>query len=103
MVGDPCQNIFGFRGADSSNLQELLDFIKDRDGYEASLSHSYRCPDQVVRVAERVAGLDSSFTTFKHSKSKPKVLYPKFDCRADTHPGHTLGKALLSQILEIEQ
>ena len=50
-VGDPCQAIYGFRGADS----ESMDRIKvDFDCREMRLSISYRCPKSVVRKAQTI-------------------------------------------------
>lgn len=48
-VGDPCQAIYGFRGADHN----AIDNIKDEfSAIELPLSISYRCPRSVVALAQ---------------------------------------------------
>lgn len=48
-VGDPAQAIYGFTGADSKSLET----IKQRFGaQELSLTVSYRCPQDVVKLAQ---------------------------------------------------
>jgi len=49
-VGDPCQAIYGFRGAD----HDALELIKNRfSAIELPLSISYRCPKAVVALAQK--------------------------------------------------
>lgn len=50
-VGDEAQAIYGFRGADSDSLRNI---IKEFNAVELPLSISYRCPQNVVRFAQRV-------------------------------------------------
>lgn len=48
MVGDPCQSIYGFRGADSDAMDNLKAAF---NAVELPLSVSYRCPVSVVTHA----------------------------------------------------
>lgn len=50
-VGDPCQAIYGFTGADS----EAMNLLADKIGgvTELPLTVSYRCPQAVVRTAQQ--------------------------------------------------
>jgi DNA helicase-2/ATP-dependent DNA helicase PcrA len=50
-VGDPCQAIFGFTGADNDSLQQLGETF---DCVTLPLTVTYRCPKAVVRVARQV-------------------------------------------------
>lgn len=53
-VGDPCQSIFAFRGADTRSVQAIMD---EFNCVELELTVSYRCPKAVVRrVHERLGG-----------------------------------------------
>lgn len=52
-VGDKCQSIYGFRGADTASMQRLQ---KDWDMLEFPLDVSYRCPVAVVAEAQRLVG-----------------------------------------------
>jgi ATP-dependent DNA helicase UvrD/PcrA len=47
-VGDPCQSIFGFTGADNDSLALIT---KEFDAVELPLTVTYRCPKAVVDVA----------------------------------------------------
>lgn len=49
-VGDPCQAIYGFRGADSSAMQRIA---QEFGCEELPLTVSYRCPQAVVRHAQQ--------------------------------------------------
>ena len=49
-VGDPCQAIYSFRGADSESIQHIKDEFNAK---ELPLSVSYRCPKSVVAVAKQ--------------------------------------------------
>jgi ATP-dependent DNA helicase UvrD/PcrA len=49
-VGDPCQAIFSFTGADSAALATIA---KDFRCIEIPLTYSYRCPRAVVRYAQQ--------------------------------------------------
>ena len=51
-VGDPCQAIYGFRGA-HENSMELLQ--QQFDMKEMELTISFRCPKEVVKVAQKRA------------------------------------------------
>lgn len=48
-VGDPCQAIYGFRGAHETSMEMLRERFAMR---ELSLSISFRCPIEVVREAQ---------------------------------------------------
>lgn len=50
-VGDPCQAIYGFRGADSSSLDNIA---SEFNAVRLPLSMSYRCPRKVVEYAQKV-------------------------------------------------
>ena len=50
-VGDPCQAIFGFTGADNDSLRQLAD---DFNCVSLPLTVTYRCPKAVVREAQKV-------------------------------------------------
>ena len=49
-VGDPGQSIYGFRGADHKSMENLQ---KDFSCRPLSLTVSYRCPQEVVKAAQR--------------------------------------------------
>ena len=67
-VGDSCQAIYGFRGADSS----ALNLIKEEFGAkELPLSISYRCPKAVVEHAKNwVTHIEASETAINGSVSR---------------------------------
>ena len=48
-VGDPCQAIYGFRGADSNAIENIK---AEFSAIELPLSISYRCPRSVVALAQ---------------------------------------------------
>lgn len=50
-VGDDAQAIYGFRGADSDSMANIR---REFNAIELPLSISYRCPQNVVRYAQRV-------------------------------------------------
>ena len=64
-VGDPCQSIYGFRGADST----AMDGIKEEfNCINLPLSISYRCPQDVVSEAQKwVSHIQASPTAEKGS------------------------------------
>ena len=47
-VGDPCQAIYGFTGADSDSLEQIK---RDFNAIELPLTTTYRCPELVVERA----------------------------------------------------
>lgn len=49
-VGDPCQAIYGFRGADHNAIESIKD---EFSAIELPLSISYRCPRSVVELAQQ--------------------------------------------------
>jgi len=49
-VGDPCQAIYGFRGADTEAISHIKEEFAAK---EFPLSVSYRCPRSVVRYAQQ--------------------------------------------------
>jgi superfamily I DNA/RNA helicase len=49
-VGDPCQAIYGFTGADADALELIA---KDFNCIELPLTVSYRCPQAVVKFAQQ--------------------------------------------------
>jgi DNA helicase-2/ATP-dependent DNA helicase PcrA len=49
-VGDPCQAIYGFRGADTDSIENIK---REFAASELPLSVSYRCPQAVVAEAQR--------------------------------------------------
>jgi superfamily I DNA/RNA helicase len=49
-VGDECQAIYGFRGADSDSMQKLQEYFHCK---KLPLHVSYRCPQNVVKFAQR--------------------------------------------------
>ncbi len=49
-VGDPCQAIYGFRGADSESLENIA---KTFNAKRLPLSISYRCPKKIVKEAQK--------------------------------------------------
>lgn len=49
-VGDPCQAIYGFTGADADSMDLIA---KDFDAITLPLTITYRCPKAVVRVAQQ--------------------------------------------------
>lgn len=51
VVGDDCQAIYGFRGADSTSLDRLK---KELRATELGLTITYRCPKQVVAIAKQL-------------------------------------------------
>lgn len=48
-VGDPCQAIYGFTGADADSVQQI---IRDFHCIELPLTVTYRCPKSVVKAAQ---------------------------------------------------
>jgi len=50
-VGDPCQAIYGFRGADSDSMENI---VKTFNCKRLPLSTSYRCPQKIVEEAQEV-------------------------------------------------
>lgn len=51
LVGDDCQAIYGFRGADSGSLDRLK---AELQGDELGLTVTYRCPKSVVAMARKL-------------------------------------------------
>lgn len=49
-VGDPCQAIYGFRGADSDSMDQLA---REFNSIELPLSISYRCPKKIVEYSQQ--------------------------------------------------
>ena len=49
-VGDPCQAIFGFTGADAEAIDNIM---KDFSTVEIPLTVTYRCPKAIVRAAQK--------------------------------------------------
>lgn len=67
-VGDACQAIYGFRGADSSSLQMIG---SEFNAVTLPLSISYRCPKAVVTEAQKyVSHIESSETAPEGSVSR---------------------------------
>src|SRR5690606_39098989 len=57
-VGDPCQSIYGWRGASAGTLERFPDLFRDRAGQPAAVRHlttSWRNPAQVLTVANALA------------------------------------------------
>lgn len=90
-VGDPRQSIYGFRGADSDAMDKLADRFNVK---KLPLSISYRCPQEVVRVAKgMVPEIEASPTAIKgdtsvRSESDLKVSVLPDDmilCRVTKH------------------
>jgi superfamily I DNA/RNA helicase len=55
-VGDPCQSIYGFRGAVNSGMARLKEQFKCQ---EKTISYSFRCPRAIVEAARwRVPGFN---------------------------------------------
>jgi DNA helicase-2/ATP-dependent DNA helicase PcrA len=48
-VGDPCQAIYGFTGADNESMENLKDWFNCK---EMPLTVTYRCPKNVVKFAQ---------------------------------------------------
>lgn len=53
VVGDDCQAIYGFRGADSGSIDRLKGELQAN---ELGLTTTYRCPKGVVAVAQQLVG-----------------------------------------------
>ena len=67
-VGDACQAIYGFRGADSTSLQSIGDEFK---AVTLPLSISYRCPRAVVAEAQKIVShIEASETAPEGSVSR---------------------------------
>ena len=72
-VGDPCQAIFGFTGADNDSLDLITSQF---NATSLSLTVSYRCPKAVVAVAQRYAAHieahesapEGEFTTLEYDR-----------------------------------
>ncbi|MBO0870397.1 MAG: ATP-dependent helicase, partial [Micromonosporaceae bacterium] len=57
-VGDPCQSIYGWRGASAGTLDRFRDEFRDRDGRPAArreLSTSWRNRPEILRVANALS------------------------------------------------
>jgi DNA helicase-2/ATP-dependent DNA helicase PcrA len=57
-VGDPCQSIYGWRGASTGTLDRFPELFLDRDGRPArvrQLTTSWRNRPEILRVANRLA------------------------------------------------
>jgi DNA helicase-2/ATP-dependent DNA helicase PcrA len=78
-IGDPCQAIYGFTGADSDSL----DLIKnDFDSIELPLTVTYRCPKKVVQFARQwVSHIEAHETAPEGSIST--VTFEDFMARPD--------------------
>jgi len=50
-VGDPCQSLYGFRGADTEAMPKLIDRLNAK---VMPLSISYRCPTSHVELAQTI-------------------------------------------------
>jgi superfamily I DNA/RNA helicase len=71
-VGDPNQAIYGFSGADNDSLEQIK---RDFDAETLPLSVTYRCPKEVVRLAQQyVAGIEAHDTN-----AEGEVLPLKYD------------------------
>lgn len=69
-VGDPCQAIYGFRGADHNAIENIKDMFS---AIELPLSISYRCPRAVVAEAQQyVSHIQSSSTAPEGNVSRPE-------------------------------
>lgn len=71
-VGDPCQAIYGFRGAD----HDALELVKARfSAIELPLSISYRCPKTVVALAQKwVPHIEAAPDAIDGAVERPKTF-----------------------------
>ena len=100
-VGDPCQSIYGFRGADTESMANIKEEFSTQ---EFPLSVSYRCPRSVVRLAKAfVPYIEPSATAPEGKISSPGVFTAKdmdaqdaILCR-NTAPLISMAFALLKQ------
>lgn len=68
-VGDPCQAIYGFRGADHNAIESIKN---EFSAIELPLSISYRCPTSVVKLAQKyVPHIMPSETALEGVVSRP--------------------------------
>ncbi len=100
-VGDECQAIYGFRGADSSSMANIA---RDFMCTSLPLSISYRCPRSVVREAQKIVphieasdtakdGVVRTVTEWRATDFRPSDLIM---CR-NTAPLVTLAYKLIGQ------
>lgn len=70
-VGDPCQSIYGFRGADS---ESMANFKAEFDAVALPLHVSYRCPQAVVREAQKTVSHIKAFDGASEGLVEPSVI-----------------------------
>lgn len=87
-VGDPCQSIYGWRGASAGNLERFPRLFARADGRPAdhrSLSYSWRNAPQILAVANAIAAplRDGSVPVLELKAApsyRPKVTGPLVRC-----------------------
>lgn len=73
-VGDPCQAIYGFRGADSQSLNNIA---QDFDAKRLPLSISYRCAKEVVKEAQKYVAHIEAFEDAPEGKIEMLGTYSR--------------------------
>lgn len=83
-VGDPHQAIYGFRGADSKSLDRIEEEFKC---VRLPLSISYRCPQSVVREAQKYVGHIEAAPTAPEGIVANRGTYNPLDMKNHFRPG----------------
>lgn len=71
-VGDFEQELFGFRGSDPLLINEIKKHNKD--GYEVHLNKSYRCPQEVLDLCNKLSGTNLVSCLDTHSSPQFQVF-----------------------------
>lgn len=70
-VGDNCQAIYGFAGADTKSIQTLTNKF---DLVELPLNICYRCPKKIIEIAQQIVP-DIEYNKVREDEGEVTVLY----------------------------
>ena len=91
-VGDPCQSIYGFTGADISSFQRVKDYTK---ATQLPLTVCFRCPVKIIELAQLIR---ADIVGVKEEQGEVKTLFWE-DITNEAKPGDLIISRLRSPIL----